>query len=40
MTEKREGSLVVLDRTYRRGTETIVARFVDDVLVKYSTSSD
>lgn len=39
-TEKREGSLVVLERTYRRGSETIVTRFVDDVLVKYSISSD
>jgi len=38
--EKREGSLVILERTYRRGDETIVARFVDDVLIRYSISSE
>ena len=39
-TEKREGSMIILERTYRRGGETIVTRFVDDVLVKYSISSN
>lgn len=39
-TEKREGSMVVLERTYHRRDETIVARYVDDVLVKYSITSE
>ena len=39
-TEKREGSMVILERTYRLRDETIVTRFVDDVLVKYSIASN
>jgi hypothetical protein len=39
-SEKREGSLVIQERTYHRGDETIVTRFVDDVLVRYSITSD
>ncbi len=38
--ERREGSLVVLVRTYRRHDETITTRFVDDVLVRYQITSD
>ena len=39
-TEKREGSLVILERTYRRSKETVVANFVDGVLVRYTISSN
>lgn len=39
-TEKREGPMVVLERTYRRGSETILTHFVDGVLVRYSISSN
>ena len=38
-TEKREGALVVQERTYRRGAETIATRFVSGVLIEYSISS-
>jgi hypothetical protein len=39
-SEKREGSLVIQERTYRLGDETVVARFVDGVLVRYTISSN
>ena len=39
-SEKREGGLTIQERTYRRGDETVVARFVDGVLVRYTISSN
>ncbi len=38
-SEKREGSLLVQERTYRRGAERIVTKFVYEVLVEYSITS-
>jgi hypothetical protein len=39
-SERAEGSLRVVTRTYRSGDGRVTAEFVEDVLFRYSVRSD
>ncbi|HET7241137.1 MAG TPA: hypothetical protein VFI77_08255 [Gemmatimonadales bacterium] len=39
-TERKEGALTVITRTYRSGAGRIAAEFVEDVLIRYSITSE
>ena len=39
-SERKEGRLTVISRSYRSGAGRIAAEFVEDVLIRYSITSE
>ena len=39
-SERKEGSLTVITRRYRRDAERVTAEFVEDVVIRYAITSE
>ena len=39
-SERKEGRLTVITRSYRSGASRVAAEFVEDVLIRYSITSE